>query len=505
MITTPNHGNVRPPYKKTLVRLRHSCLLTWQISWRFRDDCAAPKTGAIKRIIAAVKYTPGRDVVNRSTPRNGNVRSIASIMSKSRLRFGWLWPRRKACSMTRDNSRDKARPGARAFTGWLIVLIAMGALSRTGKSDLIYFRTGGEAQLAATIDGNQIVLAAPDGPVRLTRDVVRKLVPGFWPPREWEERQKSAAHSSLETRLAAVVWAIDNGLTTEAEPEIRALHALDPRHPSIARMAAILDRLDQPCADPEFGRFQNALGIAARLTRGPHVILLHQHSEVEAEERVAILERVIKGYYLLFARQGVELSVPRTKLVSAWFADQKDYLAFLHSEGADAFATTRGYYHPTWKAVVTFDARSIDPQRGAREKLESRRSEIRQFGSMVDQAPARSRLKIKLADQPARTVSRPEAKATLTRMGDDIACETMLLDLDRRSVDLGTAAHEMIHQLAVASGLVPRHDMFPVWMHEGLAAQFEVIRGGRWAGISRAHDLRLPDWRRFRQTCRWNA
>ncbi len=64
-------------------------------------------------------------------------------------------------------------------------------------------------------------------------------------------------------------------------------------------------------------------------------------------------------------------------------------------------------------------------------------------------------------------------------------------------MDLGTAAHEMIHQLAVDSGLVPRHDAFSYWMHEGLAAQFEVIRGGRWAGISRAHDLRLTDWRRI--------
>ena len=59
----------------------------------------------------------------------------------------------------------------------------------------------------------------------------------------------------------------------------------------------------------------------------------------------------------------------------------------------------------------------------------------------------------------------------------------------------GTLAHEMIHQLAADSGLLPRHDAFPYWLHEGFAAQFEVIRGGRWAGISRAHDLRLPDWR----------
>jgi hypothetical protein len=87
----------------------------------------------------------------------------------------------------------------------------------------------------------------------------------------------------------------------------------------------------------------------------------------------------------------------------------------------------------------------------------------------------------------------------ITRLEGEITGELLLLDLDRRSTDLGTAAHEMVHQLAVESGLVPRHDAFPHWMHEGLAAQFEVIRGGRWAGISRAHDLRLPDWRRIQE------
>ena len=53
----------------------------------------------------------------------------------------------------------------------------------------------------------------------------------------------------------------------------------------------------------------------------------------------------------------------------------------------------------------------------------------------------------------------------------------------------------MVHQLVASSGLAPRHDDFPVWLHEGFAAQFEVLRGGRWAGIGRVHDLRLPDWR----------
>ena len=55
----------------------------------------------------------------------------------------------------------------------------------------------------------------------------------------------------------------------------------------------------------------------------------------------------------------------------------------------------------------------------------------------------------------------------------------------------------MIHLLVAQSGLAPRHDDFPLWLHEGLAAQFEVVRGGRWAGFGHAHDLRLPDWRKI--------
>ena len=90
--------------------------------------------------------------------------------------------------------------------------------------------------------------------------------------------------------------------------------------------------------------------------------MLHQQTEAEAEERVALLERVITGYYLFFAAQGIELTVPDRRLICAWLADQKDYLAFLRSQGADAFATTKGYYHPTWNAVVAYDASSSDQQ-----------------------------------------------------------------------------------------------------------------------------------------------
>ena len=378
----------------------------------------------------------------------------------------------------------------------LIGIVCAGLARGAARAELIYFPKGSAVQAPATIEGKHVVLALPEGNVELAREDIRKLVPGFWPPNEWDARSRKSRGLGVEARFATVWWALENGLTTEVAGEVREIHRLDPKHAPAARMAAGLDRLEQPCADPDFAGFKKALGTEVNQARGPHVILFHQHSDAEANERIALLERVIAGYHLLFAAQGIELAVPRRRLVSAWFADKKDYLAFLHAEGADAFASTRGYYHPTWSAVVAFDARSTTEQQTARKKLTARQEELLRSGERIDEAPPRSRIKIQLAGEPARTLGRAEAKAFIDRLDGENRCETLLLELDRRAIDLGTAAHEMIHQLAVDSGFLPRHDAFPHWLHEGLAAQFEVIRGGRWAGISRAHDLRLPDYRR---------
>jgi hypothetical protein len=388
-------------------------------------------------------------------------------------------------------------------TRWCQVLIVLAGclgvvlVERTSRADLIYFRKGGDAQLPATVEGNRVVLAMPEGKIELFREDLVKLVPGFWPGTEWESHRREARAGGFAARYAAVWWAMENGLTTEAAAELRELHAMDPKHGPTARMVALLDRLDRPCDDPEMAGFRAALGIETKVARGPHVVLLHQHSEAEAGERVALLERVLAGFHLLFAAQGIELRVPRHRLVSAWFADRKDYLAFLHQQDADAFVTTSGYFHPTWDAVVAYDARSGEKQRAAREALAARREELRRLAEAIDRMPARGRLRVKLADEPARGVGRAEGQAIIDRLEREAAYRTALLDLDWRAIDLGTAAHEMIHQLAADSGLVPRHDAFSYWMHEGFAAQFEVIRGGRWAGISRAHDLRLPDWRKI--------
>jgi Protein of unknown function (DUF1570) len=326
-------------------------------------------------------------------------------------------------------------------------------------AELVYFTRGGQSQLSATIEGESVRLETPGGPKTFPKGDFAAIVPGHRPLDEWVIRRDSARKDgSALARFAAAWWALENGLTDEA---ISSLEELRPAATSLApanRAISAIDRLALPCPDSDLDALKTRLKpLRFREVRGPHAILLHQHSEAEALERLDVIERVVKTFHIAFAAQGVELPPPGRQLVSVYFANRRHYVEALHHLDAAAFAETQGYYHPILHAVFAFDTRSTEDQQAGRRAIANRK--------LVGDAPS------------------------------ELARRTLLLDLDWRSTDLGILAHETVHQLTIASGLAPRFDDFPTWLHEGLAAQFEVVRGGRWAGFGRLNDRRLPDWR----------
>ncbi|GAC1473763.1 MAG: DUF1570 domain-containing protein [Isosphaeraceae bacterium] len=336
-----------------------------------------------------------------------------------------------------------------------LVLVAL--LSRPCFAELLYFVQGGRIQAPCTVKDGRVRIETPIGPHVFLETDFLKIVPGGCPELDWATRSQVALRGGVKDRLGAAWWALENGLIPESVAMIRAARKSDPADRLAARLGGMLDQLDRECGDTETetDRLRRALQVPCQEIRGPHILLLHQHDPSEARERLDFLENVFRAYYLWFAAQGVDLSVPRHRVVSVYLRDQKDYLAFLRSQNAGAFRTTLGYYHPNFRAVVSHDARSP-----------ARRNQTSAIAS----------------DRP--DVPQPESDPRL-----------FLRKLADRARDHGTAAHEMVHLLVVESGLATRPGEFPLWLHEGFAAQFEVVRGGRWAGVGRAHDLRLPDWR----------
>ncbi len=354
---------------------------------------------------------------------------------------------------------------SRSLASGMALIAALALAGGPAVADLVYFAGGGRAQVPATVEGDRVQLDAPGGAKVFDRADIERIVVGEDPAREWPGRRESAARDGrIEARFAAAWWALENGLTPEAIEclgEGRLQAASTGHAPSLAALAMV-DALGAPCPDPAdlaaiFDRLRPARFAEIR---SDHVILLHQGDEAEARRRLDVLERVVATFSIAFGAQGFGIAVPPRKLVSAWFAERADYAGFLQRSDAPAFADTQGYYHPTIRAVFAYDTRSGEHQKAGRRAI-ANRAKGGASASEVDRL-------------------------------------SLLLDLEWRATDLGIAAHETAHQLTIASGLAPRMEAFPPWLHEGLAAQFEVVRGGRWAGLGRVNDLRMPDWRAIR-------
>ena len=339
---------------------------------------------------------------------------------------------------------------------WIFILLTATFLAggvATSRAELLYFKNGGRLQAPATVRDGIVKVESAVGVFSFLDQDFLKIVPGFAPEREWQVKRDSALKEGADVRFRAAWWALENGLVPEAVGMLRTVHRADAKHQPTARLVKLLDRLDTPGADRDVTSLSSAIGVPLEAARSPHILLLHQSDPELASLRLDLLERVLTTFYLTFAAHGIELKIPEERLVSVALHDQGDYLRFLRSQHAGAFQTSQGYYHRYFRAVVTLQQPQVVPD---------------QTRAGMSQAPERR----------------------------DFDRRAVLRSSRLRAIEDGTAAHEMIHLLVNESRLAPSTERFPLWLHEGLAAQFEVVRAGRWAGVGRAHDLRLPDWRR---------
>ena len=367
------------------------------------------------------------------------------------------------------------------------------SLVSMARADLLYFQKGGMAQLPCKREGKTVDVEAPGGRIQFQASDFRAIVPETEPTSEWSARQAAARKGSVAERLAAAWWAFENGLTDEAVAALREAHADDPTVEPTATLVRTLDAVSPPLDDPETQHLDSVLRGTFQTARSPHFLLRHQLVEAEARSRLDLLEKVYTSYYLTLAAQGIRLAPPGRRLVAVVYRSKEDYIEFLKREHAGAFVSTQGYFHPTGNMMVAFDVRQRPEQRTAADAIETRRAELARLRPTIERLPNNARLRVEVRGETPQSLGRAAASAWLEAQERDVARQALLLDLERLSIDMGIAAHETIHQLVANSGFSPRFDDLPTWLHEGLATQFEVIRGGRWAGIGRAHDLRLPD------------
>lgn len=370
--------------------------------------------------------------------------------------------------MTREGSK-----GRRWACGARLLLLGLFWLTawREGEAGVARFRAGGRVELPMRVEGEELVIEARERTYRFPRGEFSSISETLLPTQEWPAKLEKALKGGSDERYEAVVWGVERGLVGPAGELLERAHELDPGHELTRRLhdcwLSLKSKLPALSSVPTLKGTSEPFQASA----SDHLILLHQHELGEAQERLKALEDVFKGYYLAMAAHELRVELPGTKLVLVWFARQVEYRAFLRAEGAEAFLSTEGYYHPTKHFVAFYD----------------QRSSVRNQRAMA--TIRRERAILNASDGP------PIEETQRSRRLLDIERLELVETLKREQYELGTAAHELVHLLAWSSGLTPRLDRFPFWLHEGLAQQFEVVTGQAWGGISRPHHSLLEVWR----------
>jgi hypothetical protein len=328
--------------------------------------------------------------------------------------------------------------------GAFVAMTGLGLVAAT-TADELFFARGGRAELPTRVEGDRVRVEGPGGSYEFRREDFRALRPRPTIDQEWSVRLERARSGGAEGRFQGAWWALVHGLTPEAEALLREAHTLDPGHRPTDRLVALLDRLVARRVDPDLASLRALMPGPTAVERGRGVVLIEATTtprEVTVE-RLDLLDRGATTFLLLMTARGFTLDTPRHRLPILWFETVDDYRAFLRAEGASALGATTGYYHPTRRLVAVCDPKTTPIDRRRRDDDRRR----------------------------------------------------LLGELEARSVRIGTAMHELVHLLVAETGLEPAAGAFPLWLHEGLAMQFEATVGGRWAGLGRVNAIRLGHWR----------
>lgn len=204
----------------------------------------------------------------------------------------------------------------------------------------------------------------------------------------------------------------------------------DPRQPAQTAPTQSPDIPDLPVIKP-------LLGNSIQTDSTEHFSILHGTGASYVPGTSKTLERAYKQFYETFSQAGFDLAQSTDRLVWICFPEQSKFDEYsLRVEGTD-LSWLDGYYSTLTNRVAVVEP---SPRISPRDKPEASN------------------------DSGSRT--NPAANTQPNQ-------EVLAMSADESQVDLARLTHELAHQLAFNSGLQKRGVMYPFWVSEGLATNFE--------------------------------
>ena len=274
-----------------------------------------------------------------------------------------------------------------------------------------------------------------------------------------------------------------HGLLEKFYEACKEAYKVDAYHPTVVHIAKLKHRLETPISNAEAER-QKMKSLIRKadmeFIESDHFLLMHDtpntkqkhNNKTRAEERLDLLEAVYVSFLLKFYSKGVDLEIPKEKLMVVLFKDRQDYLNYAKPLAGE-LSSTAGFYQPQANISVFYDQGTNAGQK--------------QIADLAEQ----------MKELKEKSLRRRDSKTKdIVRMADTFA---VLSDLTRENADIEVVSHEATHHMASATGLLPRRVMVPSWAHEGLASYFESPNDAAWSGIGTVNGQRLAYYRALSQ------
>lgn len=380
---------------------------------------------------------------------------------------------------------------------WLLGCAAMCLAAGSARADIVVYTVPGTI-ITVTLEGTTKVIPVPGqeplisfnskstGTLRLRLSEVEQKVECPLTIERFRKRFNLAKKDAVKL-METAKWALKRGLLKEFRECVQAAHAADPNHEEAKKLVKLMQDIDnvdlgESTAQESFLRDRVGKPKNFEFRKSKHFILYHNTNKPgkdgksgpkkgdRAEKRLELLENVYESFLFKFGSKGINLEIPKERLMVVLFDDEKQFRNYSEMV-SPSLSMVAGFWSQVDNIAVFYD-------HGGTEEFKA----LQQLNRRLQEQKAEA---IRLARS-----GRGGDNADIVRRAEALDA---LFNMWQENEDITVVSHECCHQMAGNTGLLPRHVMIPSWVHEGLATYFESPKDATWSGIGAVNEQRL-EW-----------
>ena len=282
---------------------------------------------------------------------------------------------------------------------------------------------------------------------------------------DFYQKRYALEDGDIAGRMSLAGWCERNGLPWRAAELYHEVLALDRDH-NVAydRLVRLADTRRLPEQPERQAELLEHFGDEFALHVAPHFLVVYNTDKAWAINRAVLLERTHDLFVQAFRRGDFRVVPLRERLVCLLLADHEQFTDYAREADGVDVGWSAGYYSSKTNRTAFFDETTSPNFRKVTDHV-----------SRLEKAEAELRAKLRAARK-----ARSRAHEAHYRKQLDAVRKELTWYRNRHSAvaDMGNAAkttHEASHQFAFNMGLQVRGHMYPFWLSEGIATNFETV------------------------------